>query len=96
MELYILPISNSQANGLPLTYLRRKMERRSLTKRETEVVRLVSQGHKNREVAEKLGISVKTVETHRSNVMNKLALRNVVELIRYAIQKGLIRIEREA
>lgn len=72
------------------------MERRSLTKRETEVVRLVSQGHKNREVAEKLEISVKTVETHRSNVMNKLALRNVVELIRYAIQKGLIKIEREA
>ena len=72
------------------------MERRALTKREIEVVRLVSHGHKNREVAEKLGISVKTVETHRSNVMNKLALRNVVELIRYAIQKGLIKIEREA
>lgn len=72
------------------------MERRSLTKREIEVVRLVSHGFKNREVAEKLEISVKTVETHRSNVMNKLALRNVAELIRYAIQKGLIKIEREA
>ncbi|TAK10256.1 MAG: response regulator transcription factor [Candidatus Manganitrophaceae bacterium] len=71
-------------------------EKRSLTKRETEIVRLVADGYKNREVAEKLGISVKTVETHRANIMNKLALRNLAELIRYAIQKGLVRIDQEA
>ncbi len=71
-------------------------EKRSLTKRETEIVRLVADGFKNREVAEKLGISVKTVETHRANIMNKLALRNLAELIRYAIQKGLVKIDQEA
>lgn len=71
-------------------------EKRALTKRETEIVRLVADGYKNREVAEKLGISVKTVETHRANIMNKLALRNLAELIRYAIQKGLVRIDQEA
>lgn len=67
-------------------------EKRSLTKRETEIVRLVADGFKNREVAEKLQISVKTVETHRANIMNKLALRNLAELIRYAIQKGWVKI----
>ncbi|MCG3113009.1 MAG: response regulator transcription factor [Candidatus Manganitrophus sp.] len=71
-------------------------EKRSLTKRETEIVRLVADGFKNREVAEKLQISVKTVETHRANIMNKLALRNLAELIRYAIQKGLVKIDQEA
>lgn len=71
-------------------------EKRSLTKRETEIVRLVADGFKNREVAEKLQISVKTVETHRANIMNKLALRNLAELIRYAIQKGWVKIDREA
>lgn len=71
-------------------------EKRALTKRETEIVRLVADGFKNREVAERLGISVKTVETHRANIMNKLALRNLAELIRYAIQKGLVKIDREA
>lgn len=66
---------------------------RELTKREIEIVQLVAQGCRNREVAEKLGIKVKTVETHRANIMNKLALRNIAHLIRYAIQKGLITIE---
>lgn len=71
-------------------------EARALTKREQEVICLVAEGFKNREVAEKLGIRVKTVETHRANIMNKLALRNVAQLIRYAIQKGLVKIDHEA
>ena len=66
---------------------------RELTKREREVVKLVAEGYKNKEVAEKLGISVKTVETHRFNVMNKLAFRNIAQLVRYAIQKGLVSVE---
>lgn len=68
---------------------------RELTKREKEVVRWVAMGYKNREVAEKLGIAVKTVETHRANIMNKIALRNVAQLIRYAIQKGMVPLEME-
>lgn len=66
--------------------------RRKPTRREIEVIRLVSEGYKNREVAEMMGISTKTVETHRSNIMNKLALRNIADLMRYAIQKGIIKI----
>ena len=66
---------------------------RELTKREREVIKLVAEGYKNKEVAEELGIAVKTVEIHRANIMNKLALRNVAQLICYAIQKRLITIE---
>lgn len=68
---------------------------REPTQREIEVIRLVAEGHKNREIAEKIGISVKTVETHRSNVMNKLAFKNVVDLMTYAVKKGIIRIQIE-
>ncbi|WDT82925.1 MAG: LuxR C-terminal-related transcriptional regulator (plasmid) [Candidatus Manganitrophus sp.] len=54
---------------------------------------MVTEGYKNKEVAEELGIAVKTVETHRANIMNKLAFRNIAQLVRYAIQKGLVQIE---
>lgn len=73
----------------------RAVRPRELSKREKEVVQLVAEGYKNREVAEQLGISVKTVETHRANIMNKLAFRNVAQLVRYAIQKGLVSLEIE-
>jgi DNA-binding NarL/FixJ family response regulator len=72
------------------------MERRHLTGRETEVVRLVANGYRNREVAKELGISVKTVETHRANIMNKLGFRNLAQLIFYAIQKDIIRVKLES
>jgi two-component system response regulator NreC len=70
-------------------------EKRALTKREKEIVCLVAEGYKNREVAERLGISVKTVETHRANIMNKLALRNLAQLIYYAIKTGMVNVEKE-
>ena len=70
-------------------------EKRALTKREKEIVSLVAEGYKNREVAEKLQISVKTVETHRANIMNKLALRNLAQLIHYAIRTGMVNIQSE-
>lgn len=75
--------------------LSRAVRPRELSKREREVVTLVAEGYKNREVAEKLGISVKTVETHRANIMNKLAFRNVAQLIRYVVAKGLVFVETE-
>ncbi|WP_202882345.1 response regulator transcription factor [Candidatus Manganitrophus noduliformans] len=71
------------------------VEKRALTKREREIICHVADGYKNREIAQKLGISAKTVETHRANIMNKLALRNVAELILYCFRKGLITIEKE-
>lgn len=60
-----------------------------LTPRETEVLRLVAQGKTNREIAALLGISPKTVSVHRSNLMAKLGLHSGVDLVRYAIRKGL-------
>lgn len=63
---------------------------RELTKREKEVLVLAAEGHKNKQIAERLGISVKTVETFRANIKNKLALRNTADLVRYAIQHRYI------
>ncbi len=62
---------------------------RSLTAREREVLKFLSEGKSNSEVAEVLRISIRTVETHRANIMNKLDLRNTAELVRYAIQNAL-------
>lgn len=61
-----------------------------LTDREREILQLVAEGRANREIAEMLFISVKTVLRHRSDIMNKLGLHNRTELIKYAISKGLI------
>jgi two-component system response regulator NreC len=62
----------------------------SLTPREVEVLRLIAQGYANRQAADELGISVRTVETHRANIMGKLNLSGRVELVRYAMEHGLL------
>ncbi len=61
-----------------------------LTSREREVFQLVAEGSSAVEIAKKLYISVRTVEKHRSNLMHKLELRNQAEVIKYALQRGLI------
>jgi two-component system response regulator NreC len=61
-----------------------------LTPREREVLTHIAEGYTNREIAENLVISVKTVDRHRENIMQKLNLHNRVELVKYAIEKGLI------
>jgi DNA-binding NarL/FixJ family response regulator len=61
-----------------------------LTVREREVVRLLAYGQPNRQVASMLGISVKTVESHRANVMKKLELRSIVDLVHYAVRNRLV------
>jgi DNA-binding NarL/FixJ family response regulator len=61
-----------------------------LTPREQEVVKLVAEAHTNKEIAAILHLSEKTVENHRSNAMRKLGMRDRVELVRYAIRRGLI------
>jgi DNA-binding NarL/FixJ family response regulator len=61
-----------------------------LTPRETEIVKLVAEGRGNKEIAELLVISTKTVERHRANVLEKLGMHDRVELTRYAIRRGLI------
>ncbi len=62
----------------------------SLTERELEVLKLVAEGFTNRQIAFKLNISIKTVQTHRANLMDKLNLHDRTELVRYAIRRGLI------
>jgi DNA-binding NarL/FixJ family response regulator len=61
-----------------------------LTPRELEVLKLIAEAHTNKEIAQKLVISVKTVERHRENILDKLGMRDRVELTRYAIRRGLI------
>ena len=63
---------------------------RRLTSREREVVQLIAEGKTNKEVAETLGISVKTAEAHRTNVMRKLDLHSVSELVRYAVRNKMV------
>ncbi len=62
----------------------------TLTDREREVLVLIAQGRSNQEIAEALVISIKTVNRHRENIMAKLNLHSRVDLVRYAIEKGLI------
>jgi DNA-binding NarL/FixJ family response regulator len=63
---------------------------KELTPREQEVVTLVAEAHTNKEIAELLSLSEKTVENHRANAMRKLGMRDRVELVRYAIREGLV------
>jgi two-component system response regulator NreC len=60
------------------------------TSRERQVIRLLAEGKANKEIATALGISVRTAETHRSHIMQKLGLRTVVEVVHYAIREGMI------
>jgi two-component system response regulator NreC len=60
----------------------------SLSPREEEVLRLVAWGHSNKDIATKLDLSVKTVETHKSNAMHKLRMTSRIEVVRFAIQHG--------
>jgi DNA-binding NarL/FixJ family response regulator len=61
-----------------------------LTPRELEVVKLIAEAHSSKEIAEMLVISIKTVERHRANILEKLGMRDRVELTRYAIRRGLV------
>jgi two-component system response regulator NreC len=62
----------------------------SLTPRETDVLRLIVRGYTNRQAAEELGLSVRTIETHRANLMGKLGLKSRVELVRWAADNDLM------
>ncbi len=61
-----------------------------LTPRELDVVKLIAEAHTNKQIAEALQVSEKTVESHRANVLSKLGMRDRVELVRYAIRRGLV------
>lgn len=92
-EVFIHP---SLAGRLVQDYLQRREVEESdppagdLTPREQEVLMLIAQGLSNGEIAEQLVISIKTVDRHRENIMRKLNLHNRVDLVKYALRKGLI------
>lgn len=62
----------------------------ALTTREREVLQLAAEGQSNPGIADRLGISVRTVETHRANLMHKLDLRSQTDLVRYALRRGIL------
>ena len=68
----------------------RRAEKDPLSEREREVLRLLALGHTNQEIAKQLYISVRTAETHRAHIMQKLRLSSRVELVRYALGEGLL------
>ena len=65
-----------------------------LTTREAEILQLIAEGFANKQIADIIGISIKTVEKHRQAVMDKLGLHEVASLTRYAIQKGIVELKR--
>jgi two-component system response regulator NreC len=94
-EVFLYP---SLAGRLVQDYLRRgpageEPPSDELTPREQEVLTLIAEGFSNNEIADRLVISAKTVDRHRENLMRKLKLHNRVDLVKYALRKGLIGLE---
>ena len=74
----------------PTFSTRNKSEGNILTEREMEVLKLIADEYSNPEIAEKLFISVRTVDTHRRNLLDKLGVKNTAGLVKYAIKHGLL------
>jgi two-component system response regulator NreC len=91
-EIYVHPsMSKALVNALiPNQHVADQQANSLLTARELEVLRLLVEGYTNQEIAQRLILSVKTVETHRSHIMDKLGLRTRAELVRYARQQNLL------
>jgi two-component system response regulator NreC len=94
-DVYLYP---SIARMLVGDYLQRvksgeeKTSYDGLTPREREILRYIAEDLQNREIARRLGISVRTVQTHRTNLMEKLGAHDRTQLVKYAIQKGIIKL----
>jgi DNA-binding NarL/FixJ family response regulator len=84
-------------NGIVQTGSNRAMDcaeiEQPLTEREIEILHLIAEGYPNQEIAKKLFISTKTVQTHRRNIMDKLGFHDRVQLVKYAIRKGIISLQ---
>jgi DNA-binding NarL/FixJ family response regulator len=74
----------------PVAQKKKKVDGTPLTDREVEVLKLIADEYSNPEIAEQLFISVRTVDTHRRNLLDKLMVKNTAGLVKYAIQKGLL------
>jgi DNA-binding NarL/FixJ family response regulator len=82
MEDYVRFLSVTDSSGFSV-----------LTVREREVLQLLAEGKTTRQIADLLHVSIKTIETHRQQIMNKLNINNVADLIKYAIREGLTCLE---
>jgi len=91
-ETFLYPSAESTLVRDYLDRLRRgdRVPSSVLTAREDQVIKLIAEGCSSREIARDLHIAVKTVESHRANILNKLGMRDRVELTRYAIRAGLV------
>jgi DNA-binding NarL/FixJ family response regulator len=89
---YVSPVMAEKVldNYLRIRTPRKPISWTTLTRREIEVLKLVGEGYRNKQIAEFLFISIKTVEKHRSNIMSKLGIHNIAGLTAYAIEKGLV------
>ncbi|HEY5002698.1 MAG TPA: response regulator transcription factor [Ktedonobacteraceae bacterium] len=92
-----LPVSKNEARSATLAQQPENVKNNefpqvfsALTPRELEVLKLVAEGHTNQEIADLLVLSIKTVQAHRANVMDKLGLHDITHLVRFAIRHGLI------
>ena len=63
---------------------------KELTKRERQILRMIASGYRNREISEELSISIKTVDSHRTNLMRKLDLHNLVDVVEFANETGIL------
>jgi len=88
--VYFSPKMSHAGLGSDLRGSRRSLEKDTLTPRESEVIKLLAEGKSTKDVAALLGLSVKTAETHRSNIMGKLGLHSVSELVLYAVRNNIV------
>jgi DNA-binding NarL/FixJ family response regulator len=86
-ERYVAP---SLAHYLDQVDAGEIVERPPLTPRQREVLQLIAEGHSTRAIADKLTVSVKTIETHRAQIMERLGIRDVASLTRYALRMGMV------
>jgi two-component system response regulator NreC len=92
-QFYLSPTAQSVMVGDYLQRLRTGEDKdsySSLTEREREILKLVAEGYTNNQIAEQLVISPKTVDTHRTHIMDKLNLHSRAELVKYAMRRGLL------
>jgi DNA-binding NarL/FixJ family response regulator len=93
-------LSNSIPNTILMKFIKSDREKEKfdydkvslLTKRETEVLKLIAEGLSYKEIAEKLFISFRTVETHKNNILQKLGLKSTIDMVKYAIKNKIIEI----
>ena len=89
-DIYVHPAMTRALLHQPVTTERRRGSPAALTRREIDVLRLLAKGNTNRQIAAQLGLSMRTVENHRANLMGKLGLVSRVELVNYAEEHDLL------